>query len=125
MLWDKRGRARWLRGPLAASLLLVTLVVWAGAAEPGEEYQVFIKKDTYRFEPVQLVVEAGDTVRWINEDERRHLTASIPDGSGHLEIFCPELYPGKVCTHTFTQPGKYPYFCFIHRNMVGEVVVVP
>lgn len=106
-------------GVLVIAMPLATLGV-----ERSDQYDVVIQQDSYRFEPTRIVVEVGDTVNWVNQDVRRHLTASIPDGTGELEIFCPDLEPGKVCTHTFGSPGRYPYFCFIHRNMVGEVIVV-
>jgi plastocyanin len=87
-------------------------------------FTVTILKDSYQFDPAQIFVEIGDTVDWVNQDQRRHLTASIPDGTEELPIFCPELFPGETCSITFSLPGRYPYFCFIHRNMVGEVIVV-
>ncbi len=105
--------------------LLAMMVLTATFAFGSEsaEYNVTINKDSFKFDPPQIVIEVGDTVNWVNRDERRHLTSSIPTG-GDLEIFCENLYPGKVCSHTFSLPGRYPYFCFIHRNMRGEVVVV-
>ena len=108
------------------AILFVLVVLTATLAFGSEStgFNVTIYKDSFRFEPNTIVIEVGDTVNWVNQDERRHLTASIPDGTDQLEIFCPELYPGKICSHTFSLPGRYPYFCFIHRNMVGEVIVV-
>lgn len=110
---------------------VVVLFAALGAAVPshGPAQQVFdvvIAKDSYAFDPARIAVEVGDTVRWRNDDTRRHLTSSIP-GFGpdtHLEIFCDELHAGKTCVHTFTKPGRYPYFCFVHNRMQGEVVVV-
>ncbi len=34
---------------------------------------------------------------------------------------------GTVYEHTFTRPGTYPYFCFVHcaSGMTGTVIVVP
>jgi plastocyanin len=89
-------------------------------------FDVVIAKDSYAFDPQKIAIEVGDAVQWRNEDVRRHLTASIP-GFGpddHLEIFCEDLYAGKTCSHTFTKAGRYPYFCFIHNRMQGEVLVV-
>lgn len=107
------------------AVLFVFMILTATLAFGSEsiEYNVTIYKDSFKFEPNRIVIEVGDTVNWVNQDDRRHLTSSIPTG-GDLEILCEDLYPGKVCTHTFSLPGRYPYFCFIHQNMVGEVVVV-
>lgn len=97
-------------------------------AEPmlGDGFEIVVERNSYKFEPGVLLVEVGDTVTWVNQDERRHLTASVP-GSGpteKLEIFCPKFHPNTECKHTFTVPGKYPYFCFIHKDMLGEVIVL-
>ena len=118
--------SRWLWGVagavLAGSLGAANLTI----GEETHHFDVVIAKDSYAFDPNTIVIEVGDVVRWRNEDVRRHLTASIP-GSGpsdHLEILCEELYAGTTCSHTFAKPGRYPYFCFIHNRMRGEVVVV-
>lgn len=107
---------------LVGGLGLVALAV----GEEARQFDVVIAQDSYRFDPKTIAIEVGDTVRWRNEDVRRHLTASIPGfgPSDHLEILCEDLYAGKSCVHTFTKPGRYPYFCFIHNQMQGEVVVV-
>lgn len=109
--------------------VLVLAVLWPLAPSAGEDARqidIVIARDSYAFDPRQIAIEVGDTVRWVNDDTRRHLTASIP-GSGpgdHLEILCEDLYAGKSCVHTFETPGRYPYFCFIHNQMQGEVVVL-
>lgn len=103
--------------------MMILAATFAFGSESAE-YNVTILKDSFKFDPPQIVIEVGDTVHWVNQDERRHLTSSVPTGTEELEIFCPELFPGKICSHTFPLPGRYPYFCFIHRNMRGEVVVV-
>lgn len=115
---EKKLRVHYLFS--AAVALTASLAL---SSEPTEN-NVTIYKDSYKFDPPSIYIEVGDTVNWVNQDQRRHLTASIPTGTDELEIFCPELYPGKVCSHTFSRPGTYSYFCFIHRRMVGEVIVV-
>jgi predicted secreted protein with PEFG-CTERM motif len=41
-----------------------------------------------------------------------------PSASGSV------LIRGKSQSFTFTEAGEYPYYCFLHPNMVGTVVVV-
>jgi len=101
-------------------------------ADEPKTYEVIVRKDAYKFDPASIVLEVGDTVKWVNADVRRHLMASVPGTSTgdhpalppDKEIFCPDFFPEKTCEHTFTTPGRYPYFCFIHRQMVGEVIVL-
>jgi plastocyanin len=114
---------------VVTALALAAVGVWPPFSVQGQEARVFdvvIAKDSYAFDPPRIAVEVGDTVRWLNEDTRRHLTSSIP-GFGpdeNLEIFCENLHAGKSCAHTFSKAGRYPYFCFVHNRMQSEVVVV-
>jgi plastocyanin len=117
------------RGWGAVAVAVAIAALSPCAASHGQEARivdVVITKDSYAFDPPRIAIEVGDTVRWRNEDTRRHLTSSIP-GFGpdtNLEIFCEDLYAGATCTHTFNKAGRYPYFCFVHNRMQGEVVVV-
>jgi plastocyanin len=118
---------RWLLSVAGLALLMATSTPVAPSnGQEARTVDVIITKDSYAFDPPRLAIEVGDSVVWRNEDTRRHLTSSIP-GFGpdsNLEIFCEDLYAGKTCQHTFTKPGRYPYFCFVHNRMQGEVVVV-
>jgi len=33
------------------------------------------------------------------------------------------MVPGQIFSHTFTEAGQYPYYCALHPNMVGTVIV--
>jgi plastocyanin len=119
------GRVRqWI---VAVGAMAVLLAVGGGLrADEPKTYEIVVRKDAYKFDPASVVLEVGDAVTWVNADVRRHLMSSVPGtGAGDtLEIFCPDFFPEKTCEHTFTTPGRYPYFCFIHRQMVGEVIVL-
>ena len=93
-------------------------------------HEVAIKN--IKLHPDDITIKMNDTIRWTNNDDTRHNLASIP-GSGpyvgkhretdDLEIFS-LMEPSFVFTHTFTAPGQYPYFCFIHNQMTGHITVV-
>ena len=110
-------------------ILLVLSLFTSPVSALGEEAQVYnvtIPANLFKFDPDRLTIRAGDTVRWYNKDERKHVLASVP-GSGlsdELEIFSEDdLRSGGSYTHTFKQPGEYPYFCFIHNKMTGVIIV--
>lgn len=108
-----------------SAIMLLSLAAGTLADEPTT-FEVVVRQDSFKFDPASIVLEVGDSVKWMNADTRRHLMSSVPGtGAGdQLEIFCPEFFPEKSCEHTFNTPGRYPYFCFIHRQMVGEVIVL-
>ena len=47
-------------------------------------------------------------------------TAQNPDG-----LIDKPLSKGKDVSYTFTKPGKYVYYCSIHKGMAGEIDVTP
>jgi plastocyanin len=70
-----------------------------------------------QFTPPAIEVPAGATVTWTFEDgfvphdvTGDGFTSGDPQRSGSF-------------THTFDQPGTYPYRCTLHDGMTGRVVV--
>lgn len=95
---------------------------------------------TYRFDPLQLTIKAGTTVRWVNasgEDGPKHTSTDDPDWetpqtpavlpNGAPKWRTKFLSNGNSETHTFTTPGKYQYFCETHGpyGMVASITVEP
>ena len=124
MLWRNASRTLG-RVAVVCAVVIVSMISGVTADEP-QEFEVVVEEDSYQFDPASMILEVGDSIKWINADVRRHLMASVPGtgASDELEIFCPEFFPEKTCEHTFNIPGRYPYFCFIHRQMQGEVIVL-
>ncbi len=70
-----------------------------------------------RFSPAAIQVPAGTTVTWTFEDGLvPHDVKADSFGSG-------EPRRDGSFTHTFDQPGTYPYRCTLHDGMTGRVVV--
>jgi plastocyanin len=79
----------------------------------------------YLYEPDTIQVNAGDTVTWTNTDDALH---TVTSGSGTDENMGAEfdsgmMSTGKTFEHTFGTTGEFPYFCIIHPDMVGNVLV--
>ncbi len=115
--------------------ILICCIIFAGIfsgqhvhAEETENipavYEIHIPKGLDKFDPAMLKIKVGETVKWINDDERGHPIASIPGkGTNDKELFSPPIPPGKSWSHAFTKAGEYPYFCYIHYVMMGAVIV--
>jgi plastocyanin len=86
------------------------------------------------FDPIGILIEAGQTVRWVNEANVHTSTAYHPDNDGHA-LRIPEaaepwdsdylVEPGDRFEVTLTVPGVYDYFCAPHEmaGMVGRIIV--
>jgi plastocyanin len=86
-------------------------------------------KGSQAFSPNPINVKVGGTVTWTNHDTQAHTVVS---GTGSTDpnkgkVFDSGLttliQPGKTFSHTFTAAGTIPYFCEIHPNMVGKIIV--
>ncbi len=70
------------------------------------------------FNPADVAVEPGSTITWINNGTVPH-TVTADNGlfdSG-------ELYPGDSYTVWFGGSGTVTYYCAIHPEMRGNVIV--
>jgi plastocyanin len=78
---------------------------------------------TDAFSPNPIQVNVGDTVTWTNDDVQPHTVSSgenvTPSGLFESGI----MSPGATFQHTFTEAGEFPYFCLLHPNQVGTVIV--
>ncbi len=110
---------------LLTFLFLIALPVGVGGETQKKTHEILVLKDTFRFSPEVIHISVGDSVKWVNHDTRAHLFSSVPGTgpTGELEFLCEEMNPEQSCSHTFGSSGEYPYFCFIHKQMLGLVVV--
>jgi amicyanin len=111
-----------LRPIIASSVLgaVVGSVLAAGVLlARAEDTPNAVTIDNFSFAPATLTVKAGTTVTWINKDD-------IPHGVGATNNAfkkSPALDTDDKYSFTFTTPGTYQYFCYLHPKMVGTIVV--
>ena len=111
---------------IVVGALVVTILGGCGgqssqSQKPVETMQVEMPP-SYRFEPAVIQVKAGATVTWTNRDNFTHNVHLLGSTDWHSD----PLRPGQSTSHTFAQPGEYPYQCDFHsQNMKGKVIVVP
>lgn len=94
---------------------------------PGEKYHLITTPPAVGdlknyFLPDNIIINQGETVRWINTDVEPHIFASIKS-LGEGDIFSPEIETGGYFDYSFEYAGEYYYMCFIHQGMVGKVLV--
>jgi plastocyanin len=75
------------------------------------------------FAPPSVTVPAGATVTWTNQDVVRHTVTSGTPAAADGVFDEPLDADGGTVSVTFDEPGTYRYFCDLHHNMTGEVVV--
>jgi plastocyanin len=75
--------------------------------------------DNFAFKPATLAVKRGTAVTWINDDDVPHLIVST---EGKFKS-SPLLDTNGRFSATLTAPGTYKYFCSLHPQMQGSIVV--
>ncbi len=107
-----------------ASLLTVVLTACASAAKPpvvpsatGIEPVVTVQVIDNRYEPAEVVIEAGQAVRWVFSGTMEHDVVAA-DGS-----FVSELLTSGEYVHVFDQAGTFEYDCSVHPEMTGSIIV--
>ncbi|MEO5347033.1 MAG: plastocyanin/azurin family copper-binding protein [Magnetococcus sp. YQC-9] len=107
-------------GWLVTALLLLSPLVVRAADVPAVE--VSIQK--MAFQPAALTIRVGTTVTWMNNEAGATYHAVASDEAGLFQSA--DFFPGERWSHTFTQPGTFPYHCTPHENrMKGTIVVEP
>ena len=74
--------------------------------------------------PEDLVITAGTSVMWENEDNAAHLATSGTPADGPDGVFDSGMIMGAgIFEHEFSDKGVFPYYCVVHPWMVGTVTV--
>lgn len=96
-------------------IAVVATMLLPVATARAEDTEVHI--DNFTFEPAQLAVKVGTSVKWTNRDDIPHT------------VVCAGKFRSKTLdtddsfTFTFVAPGEYKYFCSLHPHMTGVVKV--
>ncbi len=119
------------RKPAIFGLILATLVVSGGLAfqgcggggDPGTN-EVFMQ--AIAFDPMEITIQAGESVTWTNQDIVPHTATSGNPGDADLgAIFSSGQFgQGGTFTHTFENAGEFVYFCEVHPVMMRDAKVI-
>ncbi len=90
--------------------LLISPSLWA------QDVQINIKE--FMYSPKDLVVAVGSKVTWVNDDQVPHTIVET-----NKVFHSAALDTQDNFSYTFTSPGTYQYFCTLHPQMIGTVIV--
>jgi len=114
-----KGRLRAAAGTGLA--VFVTALAGLGAARArATDETVEVTIANYQFEPAELIVRAGTTVRWEN---RENCTSHSVYFTGDEVFETARLFPGESWSHRFDRAGVREYHCGPHPEMRGRIIV--
>lgn len=104
---------------VAAIAIAGTMLLAIGSVQAGT---VSVKAVNFEFQPPSRTVKVGDVVRWTFEGDTHTVTSGtsgVPDDrfDSGFEV------PGGSFQVTFDRAGTFSYFCRIHSQMTGEIIV--
>lgn len=103
---------------LAAAALILNVIALPPAR--AADKHVIVKVANFTYSPNVITVSPDTTVTWINHDDIPHTVTATAKAFRSRALDTDDTF-----TFTFTKPGDYAYFCSLHPQMTGEVVVRP
>ena len=76
--------------------------------------------DNFTFKAETISVPVGTTVLWENDDDIPHTVVSLQGVFRSAALDTEDKY-----SFTFDKAGTYEYFCSLHPQMTGKVIVSP
>ncbi|MEO6393141.1 MAG: FG-GAP-like repeat-containing protein [Pyrinomonadaceae bacterium] len=109
-------------------------VTFRPAAAPAQIIDVSVGLGAVAFDPQQVTIFAGDSIRWTWYSGPHTVTSGNPVGCVADQVFCS---PNGTCaggatsntpavyTRVFSQPGVVGYYCRVHcgGGMIGSITV--
>lgn len=107
-----------MRSHSALAAVLLATQLSAGAQSALAE-TVQVKITDLAFSPPEITVHVGDKVELVNDDFLDH-TATATGQDWDVDIAA-----NKSASLQMTKTGTFEYFCRVHPNMTGKIIVVP
>jgi plastocyanin len=98
---------------------LAAAFVFGLLAVPARAETIQVSIDKLVFAPAEVNAKVGDTIEWINKDALVHTATAT---NGDLDVNIAANQRGQVVVK---KAGAVDYYCKMHPNMKGRVVVAP
>ncbi|MES9883054.1 MAG: plastocyanin/azurin family copper-binding protein [Sedimenticola sp.] len=110
--------ARWKS--ITRNLLILSLCCNSSTLFANGNPEVEVEIIKFKFQPREITVKVGDTVRWINREKRQYHSVWFEQAGDPEPDY---IFPDEAYERTFDTPGTFPYRCGPHSKMTGTVTV--
>ena len=95
---------------------LMVLLLTSAMLGPARAETIQIGIDKMAFSPLEVKAKVGDTIEWVNGDILTH-TATV---KGDWDVVIPSKKTGSAA---LKKAGTLDYYCRLHPNMTGRIIV--
>ena len=110
----------WARLAVVAALMVAVPCLAEDRIGVAAGQTASVSIDNSIFTPSEITVTPGTTVTWTNNDAMPHSVVDVKNS-----FRSKTLVKDVTFSFTFTNAGDYNYFCSVHPNMKGKVIVKP
>jgi plastocyanin len=107
-------------GSVGLCLILATATLGAILTLPAFAADTEVNIDNFAFAPNELTINAGTAIVFRNRDDIPHMVVGTK-GEFHSNA----LDTDDSFSFTFAKAGTYAYFCGLHPQMQGKIIVTP
>jgi plastocyanin len=100
------------------NLLAFVVIILGAGPVPVRAVTIKVVIDELVFSPAEINAKVGDTVEWVNKDILAH-TATV---RGAWDVM---IAANKTASVVLKNAGAVDYYCRLHPNMKGRMVVAP
>ena len=90
--------------------------------EPAKQ-SVAVKMKNVEFQPEDVTVAKGGTVRWTNDEDVPHDVTKKGGPGKDFSSGRADMQKGDTYEQSFPAAGKIDYLCTVHPKMVGTITV--
>jgi plastocyanin len=113
---------KWLGVTVLAVLAFSLATAALAKDEKKDDKNHKVEIGNLKYTPVKIKIKKGETVVWVNSDDRDHTVVSkAKEKDGVFDSG--KIAAGDKFEHKFDKPGKYEYGCNYHPRMKGVVEV--
>jgi amicyanin len=119
---DSMMTARFSANAIRFAVLLLGLALTpapkAQENAAASDVKAQVQIDNFTFSPAEITIAPGTALTWINRDDIPHAVAAATKSFRSKAMETDQTY-----SFTFTTSGVYDYFCSLHPQMRGKVIV--
>jgi plastocyanin len=112
---------------LVALVILVALAFfqWVAVIPPAYAPTTSINIQNFAFNPLNVTIQAGDSVIWTNNDPVIYTLWFTDANNGSTYLLSPPINPGTTWTHVFPDKIRLNYYDFDRLYITAQLMIVP